>query len=167
MSMNVEHINPFIESVHELFETMLGINVSRGNIGVSTGSNNPREIMALIGLSGPARGAVSISFPASTALRLVEQLLGVETRVIDDTVSDGVAEVVNIIAGSAKAKFVTDGGTPIELSLPTVFRGSDFRVDYPTQSVWLEVPFNTDLGPFSMRVTFDFEESKTKEGDSA
>lgn len=156
--MKVEYINPFIESVRDLFSTMLNAQAKRGNVGVCHGESNPRDIMALIGLSGPARGIVALSFPASTALAIVNRLLGSDTRVIDDTVSDAIAEVVNIVAGGAKAKFRIGDGSPIDLSLPTVLRGSSYTVDYPSGSVWLEVPFESDLGPFSMRVTFQINE---------
>jgi chemotaxis protein CheX len=157
MAMNVEYINPFIESVYELFGTMLEAKVQRGKIGVCSGANSPRDIVALIGLSGRAKGTVALSFPTATALSIVGKILGIESRVVDESISDGVAEMVNIVAGSAKAKLVNDGGQVINLSLPTVLRGNHFTVEYPTQSVWLEVPFTSDLGPFSMRVTFQFE----------
>jgi chemotaxis protein CheX len=158
--MKVEYINPFIESVMEVFGTMLGTEVTRGDIGVSKKtSSNPRDIMALIGLSGQARGTVALSFPTETALALVSSLMGTEMRVVDDTVSDGVAEIVNMVAGSAKAKLGADDGPPIDLSLPTVVRGNSFSIDYPTQSVWLEVPFEGGMGPFSLRVTFEFDGS--------
>jgi chemotaxis protein CheX len=155
MEMKVEYINPFIESVNDFFTTMLGSSVVRGKIGVTSGANNPRDIVAIIGLSGPARGTVALSFPTNTALHIVNRLLGMELTVVDENVSDGVAEVVNIVAGGAKAKLVTDGGTPIDLSLPTVLRGNNFTVEYPLQSVWLEVPFDSDLGDFCLRVTFE------------
>ena len=158
--MKVEYINPFIESVHDLFSTMLNAEIERGEIGVTSASGNPRDIMALIGLSGPARGTVALSFPTNTALAMVGRILGTEPRVVDDTISDGVAEIVNIVAGAAKAKLTKGGGTVIDLSLPTVVRGNDYNVDYPTQSVWLEVPFKSGLGPFSLRVTFEFEDEK-------
>lgn len=154
--MNVEYINPFIASVYELFTTMLEAEVKRGKIGVSTGANNPRDIMALIGLSGPARGTVALSFPTATALGIVNKILGIDTHVVDETVSDGIAEVVNIVAGSAKAKLVNDTETPIDLSLPTVLRGGDFKVDHPSRALWLEVPFESSLGGFTLRVTFEF-----------
>ncbi len=153
--MRVEYINPFIESVYELFSTMLSAQVRRGEVGLSNGAGNPREIMALIGLSGPARGNVALSFPTGTALAMVSRLLGADTHVVDETVSDAVAELVNIVAGSAKAKFNTNGGTPIDLSLPTVVRGNSYSIDYPSKAVWLEVPFTSDLGAFSLRVTFE------------
>lgn len=160
--MKVEYINPFIESVYDLFQTMLSAKVKRGEIGVTGTGGNPRDIMALIGLSGPARGTVALSFPTATALRMVSKILDMETHVVDDTVSDGIAEIVNIVAGSAKAKLTKDGGTPIDLSLPTVVRGNSYSVDYPSQSVWLEVPFESDLGSFSLRVTFEFQEKKNR-----
>ena len=122
---------------------------------------NPRDIMAIIGLSGLARGTVALSFPVHTALAIVNALLGTQAadriRTVDDTVSDAIAETVNIVAGGAKAKFKIGDGPPIELSLPTVIRGGDFKVDYPSGSVWLEVPFDSDLGPFTMRLTSELE----------
>jgi chemotaxis protein CheX len=120
---------------------------------------SPRDITGLIGLSGPARGTVAVSFPVKTALAVSNRFLGTETRVMDDSVADVIAEMVNIIAGSAKARFKTDELRPIELSLPTVVRGSNYAVQYPSGSVWLEVPFDSELGPFSMRVTFQMKQA--------
>lgn len=154
--MKVEYINPFIESVYDLFSTMLNAKAVRGDVGVARGEmTNPRDIMALIGLSGPVRGMVALAFPLSTAIEMVNRLLGTELRVVDDTVSDAIAEMVNIVAGGAKAKLSGAQSTPIDLSLPTVVRGNSFNVDYPSGSVWLEVPFNSDLGEFNLRVTFE------------
>ncbi|MCL4693933.1 MAG: chemotaxis protein CheX [Candidatus Hydrogenedentes bacterium] len=155
LAMKVEHINPFIEAVYDLFQTMLEGKVSRGEIGVCAGSKNPRDIMAIIGMSGPTRGTVALSFPTTTALAMVGKLLGQNVTIIDETVSDGIAELVNIVAGSAKAKLVKDDETPMDLSLPTVVRGNNYSVEYPSQAVWLEVPFSSSLGAFSLRVTFE------------
>lgn len=152
--MKVEYINPFIESVYDLFTTMLNSEAKRGDVGFSKDVPPSRDLVALIGLSGPARGMVAISFPVQTALSMVGQMLGTEVRVVDESVRDGVAELVNIIAGGAKAKLVSEG-PPIELSLPTVVRGNSYTVDYPSRSAWLEVPFTSDLGEFSLRVTFE------------
>lgn len=155
MQMKVEYINPFIESVYELFSKMLSSKATRGDIGLCRGEGNPRDIMALIGLSGPARGTVALAFPTPTALAMASRLVGMDIRVMDETVSDAVAELVNIVAGSAKAKFNGKGGTPIDLSLPTVVRGNSYSIDYPSTAVWLEVAFSSDLGPFNLRVTFE------------
>lgn len=166
--MKVEHINPFIESVQHLFSTMLNTEVRRGNLGVAANASRPREITALIGLSGRVRGTVALALPIPTALAMVNRMLDRETRIMDDTVLDGVSEMVNIVAGGAKSKFGGDG-PPIDLSLPTIIRGDNYSVDYPSSSTWLEVPFTSDLGSFSLRVTFEVEgkPKKNKTRDTA
>ncbi len=156
--MKVEYINPFIESIFDLFTTMLNSTAKRGDVALADESVNPREIMALIGLSGMARGMVALAFPVETAVNMVNKLLDTDIKEIDDTVSDAIAEMVNIVAGGAKAKLGGDDRPPIDLSLPTVVRGSSYNVDYPSGSVWLEVPFDSDLGSFSLRVTFEMTE---------
>jgi len=154
--MKVEYINPFIESVVEVFSTMLDTDAVRGDVGVSrAAASNPRDIMALIGLSGDARGTVALSFPTATAVAVVSKLLDINTKTVDDTVCDAIAEIVNMVAGSAKAKLTGDAGLPLDLSLPTVVRGRNFEVEYPTKSIWLEVTFESGLGPFNLRVTFE------------
>ncbi|MCC7492809.1 MAG: chemotaxis protein CheX [Fimbriimonadaceae bacterium] len=154
--MNVKLINPFIESVYELFATMLNCGVSRGDVTLSKLGGDPKHLVALIGLSGPARGTVALSLPVDTSLQLTGRLLGPVPTEVNDDVADAVAEMANMIAGSAKAKLGADTGTPINLGLPTVVTGSDYKVVYPSDTVWLDVPFQSELGQFSLRVTFEF-----------
>ena len=151
--MKVEYINPFINSVYNLFSTMLSAEVERGEVGIARDSQTPRHITAIIGVSGHARGTVAISFPNQTALSMVGRMLGMELRVLDDSVTDGISEIVNIVAGRAKAQF--DFEPPLEISLPTVIRGNSYSVDYPSKTTWLEVPFQSELGDFILRVTFE------------
>jgi len=155
MAMKAEYINPFIKSVFDFFSTMMGCEVKRGQIAVAKKGAGVREITALIGLGGPARGSVSISLPIETAEKMVSRMLGANGELAEDTLVDGTAELVNILAGSAKAKFCEDGGTPLDLSLPTVIRGDGFQIDYPSKTVWIEVPFSSELGAFKIRVTFE------------
>ncbi|MFP4458839.1 MAG: chemotaxis protein CheX [Candidatus Zixiibacteriota bacterium] len=155
--MNAEYINPFIESVFNVFDTMLGAEVNRGKPDVTDGNGNPRDLTALIGLSGTVKGTVALAFPVKTALNIVSRLLGMDIDTVDDTITDGLGEIVNMVAGGAKAKFSELKGPPINLSLPTIVRGSSYVVDYPTGSMWLELPFESEIGNFYLRVTLYFE----------
>jgi CheY-specific phosphatase CheX len=70
-------------------------------------------------------------------------------------VDDAMAEMVNIVGGSAKSKLSEEiGGEPIQLSLPTIIRGESFRIQYPSGSIWMEAGFSSDCGPFRLCVTF-------------
>ncbi len=151
--MDVKYVNPFIESAQQLFTTMLGCEATRGDIGLADESCNGGDIVALVAFSGPASGTLSILFPSETAMAIAGRMLDMEIEVMDEIVSDAVAEVVNIIGGGAKAKFTDADQEPIDLGLPTVVRGSNYTVNYPTNLVWIEVPFESELGCFSMRVT--------------
>ena len=122
---------------------------------MSRDSKGPGELLALIGISGESKGTVTVSFPTDTALQIVGQMAGMEFEAVDETVVDGVAELINMIAGGAKAKLRTNGKKPMDLGLPSVVTGKDYHVDYPKKSIWLEVPFESDLGSFLMRVTFE------------
>lgn len=151
--MDVEYINPFIESVNQVFSTMLETEVSRGDVRVSrTQEFSPIELTALIGMSGEVRGTVALAFSSRVAVACVCKMLDTEIRYVDATVVDGISELVNMIAGSAKAKLVSDDRPPVQLSLPTVVRGRDYVLAHPRNTVWLTVPFTSALGSFILRI---------------
>lgn len=151
--MDVKFINPFIESVYETLSTMLKSGAERGKIALSQNKPDVRSIVAVIGMSGSVKGSVALHLPTATAVAAVNRLLDTNLRVVDDLVLDGVAELVNIIAGGAKAKLSLEDMSAVNLSIPTVIRGRDYRVNYPENATWLEVPFESDIGPFSLRVS--------------
>lgn len=153
--MDVKFINPFVESVYDTFSTMLKAAAERGELTVSDSTSNPRSLVGLIGMTGPIRGTVALNLPINTAMAVVNRLLGTDLRIVDDTVSDAVAELVNIIAGGAKARLPQGEGPPIDLSIPTVVKGNTYRIDYPTDAVWLELSFTSELGPFTLSVTME------------
>lgn len=150
--MDVSYINPFIEAVDAVFSTMLNVKPRRNGLKVSDGQATGAVLTSLVGLSGQVSGVVALRFPPPTALTLAGRLLGTEMKQVNDEVTDAIAELVNMVAGSAKARFNHD--PPLELGLPTVVEGTGYKLKYPTKSVWLEVPFSSDAGEFTMEVTY-------------
>jgi len=153
-TIRAEHVTPFIESVDDLFGNMLGCRAERGRLVTSEGTPARFDITALIGLSGPARGTVALSFPAATAAAMVGRLMGSLAAADEETLIDGVSELVNIVAGGAKARLSRSNGAVIDVSLPMVIRGADFQLQGPSNAVWLDIPFSSELGEFCVRVTF-------------
>ncbi len=151
--MDVSYINPFIESVDSVFTTMLDVRPKRNGLKVSDGQAKGEVITSLVGLSGQVSGVVALRFPPATALKLASRMLGTELTEVNDEVTDAISEMVNMVAGSAKAKF--DHDPPLELGLPTVVEGTGYKLKYPTKSVWLEVPFSSEAGDFTMEVTYN------------
>ncbi len=151
--MDVAYINPFIEAVDSVFSTMLGVKPKRAGLRVSDGHSKGEVITSLVGISGKVSGVVALRFPPQTALDLASRMLGSEVKVINEEVTDAISEMVNMVAGSAKAKF--NHNPPLELGLPTVVEGTGYRLRYPSKSVWLEVPFTSEAGNFTMEVTYN------------
>jgi chemotaxis protein CheX len=150
--VDVSYVNPFVEAVDAVFQTMLHVHPKRNAVKISSQERRGERLTSLIGISGRMSGCVALCFPPETALRLSGRMLGSEITQVNDEVIDAISELVNMVAGSAKAKFNAD--PPLELGLPTVVEGSGYRVKYPSKSVWLEVPFSSDAGDFSMEVTY-------------
>ena len=152
--MKAEFVNPFLEGVYELFGTMLGCKAKRTGLALSDGSKRPREMMALVGFSGAVKGTTGLYFPYDTGLAIAGRLLSTEITELDETVSDTIGELANIVAGSAKARISEHVGETLELSLPVVLHGDDFDVYAPSQAIWLDVPMQCELGPFGLRLSF-------------
>jgi len=151
--VDASYINPFIEAVDSVFTTMLNVKPQRNGLKVSDGNAQGPSITSLVGLSGQVSGVVALRFPPETALQLAGRMLGTEMTGVNDEVIDAVAELVNMVAGSAKAKFHLE--PPLQLGLPTVVDGTGYRLKYPSKSVWLEVPFTSNAGRFTMEVTYN------------
>jgi len=124
---------------------------------VSERCGRAEELVAFIGLGGAVRGTVVLCFPTESALGIVGKLLGTTFEDIDDDVIDGLAEVLNIVAGMAKKDLVGENDVPFVLTLPSVMSGNAQRIDHP-RSIWAEISFKSSLGPFSLQVNFEPDE---------
>lgn len=150
--MDVQHINPFIEAVDAVFDTMVHIMPERQGIRVGNEMSDSTCITSLVGISGAVHGVVVLRFPHGTATAVAGRMLGAEISSMTDDVIDVISELVNMVAGAAKAKFQQE--PPLELGLPTVVEGANYKLKYPSRSVWLQVPFESEAGPFTLEVTF-------------
>lgn len=150
--VDVRHINPFVDGVDNVFTTMLQLKPARSAVKVSDGKAVNVGLTSMVGISGKISGVVVLKFPTDTAIRLANRMLGHDARKIDPAVVDAIAELVNMVGGYAKAKFECE--PPLQLGLPTVVEGADYKVKYPTKSVWLEIPFDCDMGRFTLEITF-------------
>lgn len=151
--MSVEFVHPFIESTHELFNTMLASQARHRDATVPGDQAEPHSLWAVVGFSGKVRGTMALRFPMDTALRMANRLRDTDLHAPDDTVSDAIAEMAAIVAGGAAVK--RDGDARMELALPTVLRGRSINLAHPGSSARLEVPFDSDLGPFILHVSHE------------
>lgn len=147
--MQVEYINPFIKSLHNVFTTMLQCESTRGEISLNYERVPSHTISGVIGLTGRAEGTVVLSLSEQVALKAASTLLMAEATELDDEVIDAVGELTNMLAGGAKAELAE---YHLTMSLPTVVLGRDHDICFPHEVTPIHIPFDTDWGPLSIEV---------------
>ncbi len=147
--MDVSFVNPFLKSTAETMNTMLGISVRTGSPELKKEAKHTYDVSGVIGLSGEAQGVISISFPKQVALKIVSKLLGTEIKIVGEELTDGIGEIANIIAGSAKQHLTN---YKLSISLPNVVVGAGHKIQVPSGVPTVVVPLQTDIGSFAMEV---------------
>ena len=148
--MKVKYINPFLNASVNLFKEFLGFKVTSGKPYVLPDPQELYEVSGIIGLAGETVGAVVLSFSRETAIKMVSQMEGKTYNALGTEVIDGVGELINIIAGNAKKDLLE---FRIEISLPGVITGTTYRIHWPEGIPVVCIPFESDVGPFTVNVS--------------
>ncbi len=150
----------FVKSINhvvkDIFSTMISIDPVSGEYFKKNGKSIHSNISGIMGLSGTITASIIVHFEKSTALVATSNMLGVEYTEIDADVTDAVGEITNMIAGGVKVEF-SKMGIELNVSLPTVVSGDDFKTRSTANSDTLVIPFSTGNGNFY--VEFSFEEN--------
>lgn len=151
--LDVNFVNPFLEATMKTLETQCSTKAVPGQIFMKTrGDKFSGDISGVIGLvTDVFTGSVVISFPATTFLPIMTRMLGEECTEINDMIRDGAGELTNIIFGQAKI-VLNKQGFGIKTALPSVIAGADHSVVPMTNGPRIAVPFETDVGPFSIEI---------------
>lgn len=151
-SVNVEFINPFIESTKSVLKTMAGIDAERKKLYLKEDHRMLGDVSGVMGLSGDASGSVVISLPASLAIKLVAKMLGEKPAdKINADVCDGVGEIINMISGQAKAS-LTKTKYHFQISIPTVVMGADHEISHKKGTPNIAVLFEAEGQEFLIQI---------------
>lgn len=147
--MDVSYVNPFIKASCETFKTMLAMDLKVLNPELKSNAKHTFDVSGVIGLSGEAQGIISLSFPKDLALKIVSALLGTPITTVGADLTDGIGEIVNIIAGYAK-QYLTE--YKLSISLPNVVIGSGHQIAVPSGVPTIIVPLECSLGKFAVEI---------------
>ena len=109
----------------------------------------PFDVSGIIGVTGPTRGTVVISFPAQVASALTSRMLN-EENCLEQDIGDCVGELANILAGNLLGLFRGDGMSQSGLSTPSVVVGAH-KVVWSRKSIpYDRLLFDSDMGQFAV-----------------
>lgn len=146
--MDPTYIVPFIKSAKNVFETMFQMPLNCGAPALKEGSGGSYDVSAIIGFTGEVEGAVVLSFPEAIARRIVTLFTGSDPATKED-LSDAVGELVNMVAGGAKALFPNK---KVSISCPSVVIGKGHIVHGKKDTVTVGIPASCDCGEFSIEI---------------
>ncbi len=157
--MDVKYINPFIEAARAVFSTMLQLEVAIGKPYLA--KTLPRhEVSGIIGMSGDVTGSIVLSFPEAVATAVVAKFSQSEPPIGSADFSDALGEIVNMISGAAKAKFV---GKNVSISIPSIVTGKGHVITRPANTVCISLPCKLCYGEFSIDIAIreNFNQNQT------
>lgn len=160
--MDAKYITPFIQSIQNVFSTMLQLQVDVQEPKVKADSLSAFDVSGIIGLSGDVVGSVVLSFPTGTAERIVSLFTGMELDSDSDDFADAVGELVNMVSGGAKGMF---SDRAVSISCPSVVLGADHKIACPKDVPCIVIPCDTDCGELAIEIMID--DRKTKEQAAA
>lgn len=149
--MDSTYIMPFVSSIQNVFETMLQLRVDVKDPVLKRTSEPSYDVSGIIGMSGDVEGNVVLSFPTTTAERVVSLFTGEELAHTHEDFPDAVGELANMISGGAKAQFT---GKQVSISCPSVVIGTDHVVFGRKDVVCIQILCSSDCGEFAVEVSF-------------
>lgn len=144
-----EYINPFVLSTLDVFSTMLGCKLTRGELSLNNNFHPAYDISGIIGLTGRASGTVVVSLERAVSLAAVRAILGEMPDSINADVIDTVGELTNMIAGKAKADLAQ---LEMSLAIPTVVTGKNHVISYGSSAQTISIPYTCEWGSLSVEV---------------
>ncbi len=136
-----------VESTEEIFSSMVMLDVTLDGSVTELPPLMEDNVTGTIGLAGTRKAVLAIHFPSTVAANVTASFLGMEADEVADDVDDAIGEVANMLGGSIKG-FLDEKGSDIELSLPSIIRGSSYTLNIKGSSDRLFFAFVCDAGPF-------------------
>lgn len=148
--MDSSYIMPFVHSVQNVFGTMLQLPVQTGQPYTKNNGEPSYDVSGIIGLNGDVDGTVALSFNTATAERIASLMTGMELESTHEDFADSIGELVNMIAGGAKAQFE---GQTVNISCPSVVLGQQHQVFTRKDACHIVIPCECDCGQFVVEVS--------------
>lgn len=145
---------PFVEAMVNTLKVQCSIAATPGKpIFKDPAHDDKIDVLIVAGLNSPDKlGVVSIGFTKKVFLKLMSKMLGEIHSEITPELHDGAKELMNIAFNQAKKNLAEKGLVAIR-SIPQITIGSALQTSYLTRGQTIVMPFDSDVGPFSIEIT--------------
>ncbi|PIW58758.1 chemotaxis protein CheX [Shewanella sp. CG12_big_fil_rev_8_21_14_0_65_47_15] len=153
--MNVNFINPFLQSLLNVISTMASMDLTPGKPQVKTDNLAKGDVSGLIGMVGPqTKGSLSITFEQKLVLQIMQNMLGENPGKINEEVTDLVGEITNMVTGGAK-NLLGQKGYEFEMATPMVVSGKGHTISHKANGTKIIMPFTSPYGTAFIEICFE------------
>jgi chemotaxis protein CheX len=157
--MDVKYINPFINSLINTLEMMMGMSPDAKSPYIKGDSITQGDITGIIGFAEKnITGSIALSFPQDTALKIYNAMTGDNVFRVTRDVEDSIGELTNIVAGGAKTVLAAEGYS-FHISIPSVIVGKNHQINHKANAPIVVIPFQVESIRFSMEVSMLINEN--------
>ncbi len=153
-----------IESVTELFDTMLDMEIILADDGAEPFKGSGNLIAGMLSFAGDVVGNFRVQVSETFARIMTAEMLGMEIDEIegDDEIKDVILEACNIVGGNLKSGF-NDGGLSCIISAPAIAMGNSFDIDTLNMARYEKHVFRCQEHSFSVEVCVKAGEEASSE----
>jgi len=148
--MRVQIVNRYVQSALDVISKETGLPAKRGGLLLEGNPYTTEDVTAVVGISGSLTGSLYISMTEATALSMIGSIIGQDTTELDELGQSGIAEMANVIAGTAGIGLAEEGiETMVNPPLVLVGRGARLST---VEIQRLVVPLTTAYGEIKLHV---------------
>lgn len=149
-SVRVQLVNCYVKAASDVLASETGGQIKRLGLQLEHEAYTSEDVTAMVGVSGAIGGSFYLSMNEATALRIVTGMLGQETTTFDELAQSGIAELSNVIAGTASIALAELGFTT-NITPPLLLVGAGARLS-SVEIQRMVVPLETPAGQIRMHV---------------
>ena len=158
--MKAEYLNAFIKSTLYALDATMKTTGTRKDLKAAKPGEKPTVghipgrnwILAGCDMEGGLCGHLSLSIQDKTAIPLVAKMVEEKIGEVTPIVKDGIAELANIIAGTAQG-FI--GQQVDSVTLPEITVGETIDIKIPPAMPSFRLVFDTEYGSFNIDVALE------------
>ena len=148
--MRVQIVNRYVQAALDVISKETGAEAKRGGLLLEGNPYTTEDVTAVIGISGSLSGSIYLSMAEPVALKIIGSIIGQETLELDELGQSGIAEMANVIAGTAGIG-LSEEGIETLINPPLVLVGRGARLS-TVEIQRLVVPLTTAHGDIKLHV---------------
>lgn len=134
-TLDVAHVNPFLQSSLSVIEMMTQIKISVGKPSIAKLDFPGTTVILQVGVTGVLKGQVLMVMTEDKAkLFASKMMMGVPVEVLDEMAKSALCELSNMIMGNTATLF-SAGGIAMDITPPISMQGQNLTLQTDVQAL--------------------------------